>query len=105
VNDTAVIADRCLLLADLWERKEKWSMSNVNGPLPKSPFPWSKPFLTNLRLTPGDVKTRPSGFKQLTSLIFRFAKIYYQKRFNGRSKGFPFEQQPVKVHMGNVKGY
>jgi len=32
----------------------------------------------------------------LTSLIFRFAKIYYQKRFNDRSKGFPFGQQPVE---------
>jgi len=33
----------------------------------------------------------------LESLIFRFAKIYYQKRFNDRSTGFPFGQQPVKV--------
>jgi hypothetical protein len=49
--------------------------------LPKSPFPWSKPFLTNLRLAPGDVKTRPSGFEQLTSLIFRFATICWQKAF------------------------
>jgi hypothetical protein len=39
----------------------------------------------------------PQGFKQLTSLIFRFAKIYYQKRFNDRSKGFPFGQQPVNA--------
>jgi hypothetical protein len=56
----------------------------------------SKPFLTNLRLAPGDVKTRPSGFSQLTSLIFRFAKIYYQKRFNDRSNGFVFGQQAVE---------
>jgi hypothetical protein len=61
------------------------------------PFRLSKPFLINLRLAPGDVKTRPSGFSQLTSLIFRFAKIYYQKRFNDRSNGFPFGQQPVKA--------
>jgi hypothetical protein len=56
-----------------------------------------KPFLINLRLAPGDVKTRPSGFKQLTSLLFAFAKIYCQKRFNDRSNGFPFEQQAVKA--------
>jgi hypothetical protein len=31
----------------------------------------------------------------LKLLIFRFAKIYYQKRFNDRSNGFPFGQQPV----------
>jgi hypothetical protein len=31
----------------------------------------------------------------LTSLTLRFAKIYYQKRFNDRSNGFPFGQQPV----------
>jgi len=37
------------------------------------------------------------GLKQLTSLIFRFAKIYYQKRFNDRLNGFPFGQQPVKA--------
>jgi len=37
----------------------------------------------------------PLGLKQLTSLIFRFAKIYCQKRFNDRSKGFGFGQQPV----------
>jgi hypothetical protein len=57
----------------------------------------SKPFLINLRLASGDVKTRPLGFKRLTSLIFRFAKIYYQKRFNDRSKGFVFGQQLVKL--------
>jgi hypothetical protein len=49
--------------------------------------------------------TLPLGLKQLTSPIFRFAKIYSpspeyraaccrelhcQKRFNDRSKGFPF---------------
>jgi len=39
--------------------------------------------------------TMPFGLKQLKSLIFRFAKIYYQKRFNDRSNGFPFGQQPV----------
>jgi len=33
----------------------------------------------------------------LTSLIFRFTKICWQKRFNDRSKGFPFGQQPVKI--------
>jgi hypothetical protein len=42
------------------------------------PFRSSKPFLINLGLAPGDLKTRPSGFKQLKSLIFRFAKIYYK---------------------------
>jgi len=56
-----------------------------------------KRLLINLGLAPGDVKTRPLGFKQLTSLIFRFAKIYYQKRFNDRSNGFPFGQQPVEL--------
>jgi hypothetical protein len=59
----------------------------------------SKPFLTNLRLASGDVKTRPLGFKQLTSLIFRFAKIYYQKRLNDRSNGFPFGQGAVEVQQ------
>jgi hypothetical protein len=60
--------------------------NDITSLLPKSLFLWSKPFLTNLRLAPGDVKTRPLGFKQLTSLIFRFAKICWQKRFNDRSK-------------------
>jgi hypothetical protein len=56
-----------------------------------------KRLLINLGLAPGDVKTRPLGFKQLTSLIFRFARVYYQKRFNDRSSGFPFGQGPVKA--------
>jgi hypothetical protein len=58
------------------------------------PFRSSKPFLINLGLTPGDFKTRPSGFKQLKSLIFRFAKIYYQKRFNDHSKRFSLGNSP-----------
>jgi hypothetical protein len=77
-------------------------VSELYRPLPKSLFAWSKPFLINLRLAPGDVKTHPSGFKQLTSLTLRFAKIYYQKRFNDRSKGFPFGQQPVNMPQRGV---
>jgi hypothetical protein len=67
------------------------SVQELNGSqaVAEIPFRLSKPFLINLRLAPGDVKTRPLGFKQLPSLIFRFAKIYCQKRFNDRSKGFP----------------
>jgi hypothetical protein len=42
----------------------------------------------------GDVAL-PFGLNQFKSLIFRFATIYYQKRFNDRSNGFPFWQQPV----------
>ncbi len=44
------------------------------------------------------------GLKQLTSLIFRFAKIYYQQRFNDRSKGFPFGQQLVKPWQDSYEG-
>jgi hypothetical protein len=33
----------------------------------------------------------------LASLIFHFAKISWQKRFNHRSKGFPFGQQFVQI--------
>jgi hypothetical protein len=36
------------------------------------------------------------GLKQLSSLIFHFAKICLQKRFNDRSKGLRFGQQPDK---------
>ena len=36
--------------------------SDLDRLLPKSVFAWSKPFLTNLRLAPGDVKIHPSGF-------------------------------------------
>jgi hypothetical protein len=47
----------------------------LNRPLPKSLFAWSKPFLINLGIAPGDVKTRPLGFNQLTSLTFALPRF------------------------------
>jgi len=44
------------------------------------------------------------GLNQLPLLIFRFARIYYQKRFNDRSKGFVFGQQPVKGQQRECQG-
>jgi hypothetical protein len=66
---------------------------NKNGLLPKSLFTLSKTFLIHLRLVPGALKTRPPG-SNFKALIFHFAKIDKQKRFNDRSKGFG--QQPEK---------
>jgi hypothetical protein len=40
-------------------------------------------------------KNSPSGLRQFKALIFHFAKIDGQKRFNDRSKGFG--QQPLKI--------
>ena len=40
--------------------------------------------------------TLPLGLKQLTSLIFP-PRFLGKKRFNDRSKGFPFGQQPVRA--------
>jgi len=72
-------------------------MSKLNGLLLKSIFAWSKTFIDKSRACSRRCQNSPFGLKQLASLIFRFAKIYYQKRFNDRSNGFAFGQQPAKV--------
>jgi hypothetical protein len=70
--------------------------SGLNGLLPKSLFALSKTFLDKSNACSRRSQNSPFGLKQLESLIFRFAKIYKQKkRFNDRSKEFLFGQQPV----------
>jgi len=43
--------------------------------LPKSLFAWSKTLFDKSKACYGRCRNSPSGLKQLTSLIFRFAKI------------------------------
>jgi hypothetical protein len=71
-------------------------MSSLNRLLPKSLFAWSKTLFDKSKACSRQCQNSPFGLKQLPLLIFRFAKIYCQKRFNDRSRGFVFGQQPVK---------
>jgi hypothetical protein len=73
-------------------------LSIVGGlsPKHKSLFPWSKTFFDKSKARSRQCQNSPFGLKQLPLLIFRFTKIYYQKRFNDRSKGFMFGQWPVE---------
>jgi hypothetical protein len=56
-----------------------------------------KHFLINLRLVPGDSKTRPSGSNSWNRISFTSPRFMNKKRFNERSKRFSFGQQPVKA--------
>jgi hypothetical protein len=56
-----------------------------------------KHFLINLRLVPGDSKTRPSGSNSWNRISFTSLRFINKKRFNERSKRFSFGQQPVKL--------
>jgi hypothetical protein len=51
-------------------------------------------FCINLRLAKGNDKTR-LRLKQLSLLIFRFAKIVLQNAPNGRSKGYFLGNSPM----------
>jgi len=80
-----------------YRQKYDFVNSQINRLLPKSLFAWSKTFIDKSTACSSRCQNSPFGLKQLTSLIFRFAKIYYQKRFNDRSNRLPFGQQPVKM--------
>jgi hypothetical protein len=56
-------------------------VSKVNRLLPKSLFAGSKTFFDKSKALSRRCQNSPSGLKQLTSLIFHFAKIYSQKTF------------------------
>jgi hypothetical protein len=71
--------------------------SLFNGLLPKSFVAGAKKFLINLRLVPGDSKTRPSGSNSWNRFSFTSPRFMNKKRFDERLKRFPFRQQPVKI--------
>ena len=71
--------------------------SGINRLLPKSLFTRSKTFFDKSKARSRRCQSSPLGLKQLTLFILHFAKISWEKRFNHRSKGFPFRQQPVKA--------
>ena len=56
-----------------------------------------KHFLINLRLVPGDSKTRPSGLNSWNRISFTSPIFMNKKCFNERSKRFSFGQKPVKA--------
>jgi hypothetical protein len=56
-----------------------------------------KHFLINLRLVPGDSKTRPSGSNSWNRFSSTSPRFMSKKLFNERSKRFSFGQQPVKA--------
>jgi hypothetical protein len=60
--------------------------------LPQNPFRGQREFWIKLRLASGDDKTR-LRLKQLSSLIFRFAKLYEPKRSQCPLKWISFGQQ------------
>jgi hypothetical protein len=69
----------------------------LTGPCP-NPFSLGLTrFLINLRLAPGDVKTRPSGSSNCHRLSSGSPQFIVKKRFNDRSRGFVFEKQPLRV--------
>ncbi|RLC12662.1 MAG: hypothetical protein DRH43_01020 [Deltaproteobacteria bacterium] len=61
------------------ERIEKKQCQVSDGLFPKSLFAWSKTFFDKSKACYRRCQNSPSGLKQLTSRIFRFAKICQQK--------------------------
>jgi hypothetical protein len=61
-----------------------------------------KHFLINLRLVPGDPKTRPSASNSWNRFSSTSPRFMSKKRFNERSKRFSFGQQPVEYVMMNT---
>jgi len=61
--------------------KQGLKLKAVDRLLPKSLFAWSKTFFDKSRTRSRRCQNSPLGLKQLTSLIFRFAKISLQKKF------------------------
>jgi hypothetical protein len=55
-----------------------------------------KHLLINLRLIPGDSKTRPSGSNSWNRFSYTSPRFISKKRFNERSKRFSLGQQPVE---------
>jgi hypothetical protein len=55
-----------------------------------------KHFLINLRLVPGDSKTRLLGSNSWNRFSFTSPRFMDKKRFNERSKRFTFGKQPVE---------
>ena len=70
--------------------------SNLSTGCCPNPFSlvWKR-FLINLRLAPGDFKTRPSGSNSWNRLSSASPRFISTKRFKDRSKEFLFGQQPV----------
>jgi hypothetical protein len=56
-----------------------------------------KHFLINLRLVPGDSKTRPSASTNWNRFSFTSPRFMNKKRFNERSKRFGL--QPAKMYL------
>ena len=56
-------------------------LSIVSRLLPKFLFPWSKKFFEKSKARSRQCQNWPLGLKQLTSLIFHFATISWQKTF------------------------
>jgi len=56
-------------------------VSGVSGLLPKSLFAWSKTFFDKTKARYRRCQNSLFGLKQLTSMIFRFAKICQRKTF------------------------
>jgi hypothetical protein len=77
----------------------KIHVRNLTGCCPNHFSLALKHFLINLRLVPGDPKTRPSVSNSWNRLSFTSPRFMNKKRFNERSKRFSFGQQPVKFRI------
>ena len=79
-----------------------WNKRSTNMLTGCCPNPFSlvwKRFLINLRLAPGDFKTRPSSSNSWNRLSSASPRFISTKRFKDRSKEFLFGQQPVNFWL------